>query len=256
MGFSRTPGTVFATVLLVALSGCAGNDLPVDAAPADILTHAEAKLAKGKYVDAIEALEFLVRSHPGTKIIPRAKLKLGDAHFGVEEYVLARAEYEDVVEDYPASPFVEEARYKIARCSYAGILRYDLDPTETERAIRLLGDFRRDYPNSSYLAEAEAALADCRGRLARREYETGRFYEKRRRLRSAKIEYEFLRTNYPETVWATKAALRLGEIFRSREEYEEARSWYQIVLEEAPQSDEASAARAALAELPGGGGTS
>jgi outer membrane protein assembly factor BamD len=166
---------------------------------------------------------------------------------------LARAEYEDVVEDYPASPFVEEARFKIARCSYAGILRYDLDPTETEQAIRLLRDFRRDYPNSSYLAEADAALADCRDRLARREYVTGRFYEKRHRFRSAKIEYEFVRTNYPETAWATKAALRLGEIFRSREEWDTARSWYRIVLQEAPDSDEADAARAALAELPGAG---
>jgi outer membrane protein assembly factor BamD len=253
MGFTRIRGTVIAAVLLLSLSGCAGNDLPVDAAPADILTYAEAKLAKGKYVDAIEGLEHLVRSYPGTKLIPRAKLRLGDAHYGIEEYVLARAEYEDVVEDYPASPFVEEARFKIARCSYAGILRYDLDPTETEQAIRLLRDFRRDYPNSSYLAEADAALADCRDRLARREYVTGRFYEKRHRFRSAKIEYEFVRTNYPETAWATKAALRLGEIFRSREEWDTARSWYRIVLQEAPDSDEADAARAALAELPGAG---
>jgi TolA-binding protein len=88
--------------------------------------------------------------------------------------------------------------------------------------------------------------------LARREYETGRFYERRRRLRSAKIEYEFVRDNYPETEWATKAALRLGEIFRTREEWEKARSWYRLVLEEAPESDEAESARAALADLPGG----
>ena len=42
-----------------------------------------------------------------------------------------------------------------------------------------------DDPGSTFRAEADEALADGRERLARREFEAGRFYEKQNRLRSA-----------------------------------------------------------------------
>ena len=95
--------------------------------------------------------------------MPFVELRLGDAHYGLEEYVVARGRYERVVDDYPGSAYVEEARFKIARCSYASAYPYDRDQSETEQAIRLLTDFARDYPASRFKPELDAAMADCAG---------------------------------------------------------------------------------------------
>ena len=150
-------------------------------------------------------------------------------------------------------PLGAEARFKIARCAYASIHPHDRDPSETERAIRLFGDFLRDYPDSPFSSEAEEAVAVCHERLARREFEAGRFYERQRRLRSAKIQYEYVLNEYPDTDWAPKARFRLGEVYRAREKWKTASDHYRRVLEDYPGTESADLAVKALARISGNG---
>jgi outer membrane protein assembly factor BamD len=234
----------------LAAAGCAGNDLPVEAAPENILAHAEEKLAAGKYLDAVEAFEHFLRSYPGTAMTPLAKLRLGDARFGLEEYVLAEGEYQHIVSDFPASPLVEEARFKIALCAYESTFPYDRDQTETERALALFDDFLRDYPDSRFRPEIARATADCRTRLARGEFENGRFYENRERYRPAAIQYKHVVEGYPDTEWARRAALRLAGMYALRERWDSAATWYRRIVRDWPGTEEAAAAEQALAARP------
>jgi outer membrane assembly lipoprotein YfiO len=246
-----TSGAILALAFGAALmiAGCGGTGVPPDATPNQILTVAERKLADEDYLDAVEILEQLLRANPGSSLVPQARLRLGDARYGLEEYVLARAEYERIVQDHPSSALAEEARFKIARSAYASIHSYDRDPTETEQSIELFDAFLRDYPHSVFSPEARAALAECRGRLARREFETGRFYERRGRKRSAVIQYEYVATQYPESTYAKQALIRLGELYRGRLEWDKAIASYRRVLEIAPGTPEAEIAEEELAEL-------
>jgi outer membrane assembly lipoprotein YfiO len=233
----------------VVLSGCAGREIPIDATPEDLLAAAETKLAEEDWLDAAELLEHLLRSHPGAAAAPRAKLLLGDARFGMEEYVVARGHYEEVVQDFPASAFVEEARWKIARCAYASIHPHDRDQTETEQTLRLLEDFRTDFPASRFLPETEGAIADCRDRLARREYDAGRFYARQHRPRSAKIQFEYVLDSFVDTQWAPKACFEIGELYRLRGKGAEAERYYRRVIQDWPEAEEAARASQSLAEL-------
>jgi len=233
-------------ILLATGPGCSGKGVPVDAAPADVLTAAQAKLDGEDWYDAAEILDFFLRSHPGSALTPLAKLRLGDARYGLDEFVVARGHYEDVVDDFPASAWVEEARWGIARCSYALIQPYDRDPTETERALRALEDFQTDYPASRFRTEAEAAVADCRDRLARRDFEAGRFYARQRRPRSAKIQFQYVLDQFPETAWARKACYQIGELYRLRGKSEEAERYFRRVMSEWPDSEESRDARDSL----------
>ncbi|NNE42977.1 MAG: outer membrane protein assembly factor BamD [Gemmatimonadetes bacterium] len=238
-----------ALLLIPLVAGCAGNDLPVDAAPEDIFAHAQRKLAEEKYFDAAEALEYFLRSHPGTGSTPLAKLRLGDARFGLREYILAEGEYQQIVSDYPASPHVEEARYKIALCSYASILPYNLDQTETERAVAGLEQFIRDFPDSRFVPEAREKIEECRDRLAHGEFENGRFYQGRKRFKPASIQYKHVVENFPETPWAARSALALAEMYHLRERREDAESWFRRVQRDWPDSAEAKLAAERLADL-------
>lgn len=243
-------GWALAALFLIPwMAGCAGNDLPVDAAPGDILAHAEAKLSAEKYFDAAETLEYFLRTYPGTASTPVAKLRLGDARYGMREYILAMGEYRQIVSDYPASPHVEEARFKIARSSYASILSFELDQSATERAVAELEEFLRDYPESRWSGEAREAIADCRGRLARGEFENGRFYAARKYYKPAAIQYKHVINAFPETTWAAKSALALAGLYASRERWEEAETWYRRVSRDWPASAEAARSELRLAEI-------
>jgi outer membrane protein assembly factor BamD len=245
-------GRLLSLALMTVCLGCGGKDLPVDATPDQVIEHVEMLLERHKYFDAVELLEHFLRTHPGTALTPLAKLRLGDARFGMEDFVLAQGEFEDLVTGYPGSPLIEEARFKIALCSYEMAFPWDRDPTETERSLRLLQDFRRDYPESRFMAQADEATADCRRRLARREFEAGRFYRKQRRLRSAKIQFEYVVTRFPETPWAPRAALEIGDIYRTREKWDLAAQWFRTVVERWPGLPEADVAHGALETLPAG----
>ena len=240
---------VLALAVAVAACGCAGKNVPVDAAPEDVLSAAEGKIASEDWYDAAELLEFFLRNHPGSALAPRAKVLLGDARFGLEEFVVARGQYEDVVQDFPASAYVEEARWKIARCSYALTRPFDRDQTETEQALKLLQEFRTDYPTSQFKSDVDAAIADCRDRLAHREFEAGRFYAKQHRPRSAKIQFEYVLGSFSETTWARKACFSLGELYRLRGKDAEAAQYFRRVIQDWPDTEESSRAAESLSQL-------
>lgn len=238
-----------AFILSGAGTGCSGRSVPVNAAPEEILAAAQRKLDEEDWYDAAELFELFLRNHPGSAQAPLAKIRLGDARFGLEEYLVARAHYEDVVQDFPASSWVEEARWGIARCSYASVRPWDRDPTETERALGLLEEFRVDHPSSRFLPEVEAAIADCRDRLAHREFEAGRFYAKQRRPRSAKTQFQYVLDNFPETPWAPKACYEIGEIYRVRGKIAEAERYLRRVVMDWPDTEESKRAAASLSTL-------
>ncbi len=239
-----------ATIILAgAGSGCSGRDVPLDAAPDEILAAAQRKLDGEDWYDAAELYEAFLRNHPGSAQAPLAKIRLGDARFGLEEYLVARTHYEDVVQDFPASAWVEEARWGIARCSYASIRSWDRDPTEAERALVLLEEFTADHPSSRFRPDADAAIADCRERLAHREFDAGEFYAKQRRPRSAKIQFQYVLDTFPETAWARKACLAIGEIYRLRGKDAEAERYLRRVVMDWPDTEESRQAAASLSTL-------
>lgn len=249
IGFRVFSGRLALLGLTFLLFGCGGSGLPPDATPSQILGRAEAKIQSRDFLEAAELLEDLIRANPGASLVPQAKIRLGDARYGMEEYILARADYEDVVEDFPTSPFVEDARFKITQCAFAEIHAFDRDPTDTEVAIELLGTFIRDFPQSDRVGEAQQMLSECRSRLAKREFETGRFYEGRRRRKSAIIQYKYVAETYSDSEWARQSLLRLGELHTIREEMAEAEAAYRKLIEIAPESAEAREAEAALARI-------
>jgi outer membrane assembly lipoprotein YfiO len=167
----------------------------------------------------------------------------------MQEYVLARGQYEDVIQDFPASAYVEEARWKIGRSAYALARPYDRDQTETEEALKLLQEFRADYPASRFKTDVDAAITDCRDRLARREFEAGRFYAKQHRPHSAKIQFEYVLGSFTETTWARKACFEIGELYRLRGKPAEAAQYFRRVVQDWPDTEESSRAAQSLSQL-------
>ena len=147
---------------------------------------------------------------------------------------------------------MEEARFKIALCAYRSTFPYNRDQSETERALVLFDDFLRDYPGSRFRPEVEAAVADCRARLAHGEFDNGRFYEDRKRYRPAAIQYKYVVEGYPDTEWAPLAALRLAGMYAFRERWDSATTWYRRILRDWPGTEAATAAEQALGSLPSG----
>jgi len=80
---------------------------------------------------------------------------------------------------------------------------------------------------------ARQRIADCRDRLAKKQYLSARLYHKQGHLDAAKITYEEVLRDYPDaSTWYYTTLFRLGEITQSRGDADLAVRYWKEVLQD------------------------
>lgn len=85
--------------------------------------------------EMVNCYKTLIKNHPKSNYIPEAYLLLGDYYFAQQELELSTDHYKKVL-DYPKSPAVAIARYKLAWCF--------INAVDYENAIKLFEEAVRD----------------------------------------------------------------------------------------------------------------
>ncbi len=161
---------------------------------------------------AVEIFQAIVDDGPFSEHGQLAQYKLGLAHLALGDYEAAVTAFEQVIERYPDSPLVDDARYQIAQASLKGTFKPGYDQSPTDVALRELETFLREYPESELKTDAAVRLTEFRERRAQHEFEVGQFYERRRKPQAALIYYQSLIERFPATTWAPQAAVRIQVI--------------------------------------------
>jgi outer membrane protein assembly factor BamD len=221
-----------AVCLLVLALGCGQSTQfgPSGTAEADFL-RAQSEYESGHYVNAVELLDAFERRHPGSQYIDDALLLLGKAHQSNDEHVLARQAFERLREDYPQSPYAEEALFQVAQSWYRSIRGPALDPEPTEEALRSFRVYLRRYPEGAF---HEAALAGERGALgvlAEKAYLNGETYLKLRRYDAARRCFERSLEQWAESPRSAEALAGIARSYERAGTLAEARSSYQRLLD-------------------------
>ena len=163
---------------------------------------------------AVEIFQAIVDDGPFSKYGELAQYKLGLANIALQEYEQAVSAFEQVISRYPESPLVDDARFQIAQASLKGTFKVGYDQSPTDLAMRELGTFLKEYPESELSNDAKARLQELKERRAQHEFQVGQFYERRKHLASARIYYEAIAQQFSQTSWGPKAAART-EILKS-----------------------------------------
>ncbi|HYE95870.1 MAG TPA: outer membrane protein assembly factor BamD [Rubricoccaceae bacterium] len=175
-----------------------------------------------------------------------AQFYLARAYYEDEQYLLSGTEYTRFIELYPNDPRVEEAAFERIR-SYAALSPpYQLDQTDTETAIAYIRAFMTRYPTSTRTADLVAVLEELQEKLARKQYETGRLYERRELFEAAALSFEAVLEQFPTSpyaddalVGAIRAYIRFAEASireRQAERYQRALDTYDRLVQLFPQS--------------------
>jgi len=158
---------------------------------------------------AVEIFQAIVEDGPFSSQGELAQYKLGIAHLALEEYEQAVSAFEQLIERYPASPLVDDARFQLAQASLKGTFKPGYDQHTTDQAIGELEAFVKEYPTSDLSPQALNRLQTLRERRAEHEFQVAQYYERRKQLASAVLYYQSVVDQYAETSWAPKAAARL-----------------------------------------------
>lgn len=262
----------FKTAILLLLIGltavtCARKDL---IKPGDTLPQAFGKAKNlyenGKYSEASQAFETVIRIGRGTEYARDAQFYLAESYYEDGRYLLAASEYERFKTLYPQSPRREEADFKEAYCYYELSPRFKLSQKYTNTAIEKFRLFNSRYPDSDRIQQSSEYITELRSKLARKLYNSADLYMRTDQYEAAIIYYDLTIDRYPESKWAERALVNEINAYvmyadrsvrsKQRERYEKAIASYEKYLQLFPDSEYRSQAenyvddaRIALADL-------
>jgi len=176
------------------------------------LETAEKRMGKKNYTNALRILDEIKYQCGGSPIMDTVYYYAANCHIGLKQYEDARNEFENIYREFPRSPFVEEAQYRIACMRYLASAKYYRDQAETKDALRLFGDYLDMYPGGAYADSARYLFRESLNKLAEKEFRTAIFYRKQKEHEAALIYYRSLLSEYPDSKFAPESVVGMAEM--------------------------------------------
>ena len=223
---------------------CSGNRENINLlSPDDLYARGVAEFDDREFQRAIIYLERFLSTTLGDPRIPDARMLLGDAHVERREYATAASHYQRVVTDFPNHPRNREARFKICDAYYKLSPAAPLDQEYTVSAIAHCQSVAEYFPGTEEGDSAAGYVDDLRQKLAKKSYDAGMHYFRRRAYDAAVLYFQEVVTQYPDTPLAPSALEQLVETYGRLGYVEDAEEAKERLLREYPESPEAQAMR-------------
>ena len=159
----------------------------------------------GDYSRAVEKFEKLKDWFPFSRYAILAELKIGDAHYNMEQYAEAIFAYEEFEKLHPRNEAIPYVIYQIGRCYYDQIDTIDRDQTPARKALETFLRLTKQYPKDQYARIAEDHINQCYKSLAGHEYVVGLFYYNSKHYRAAYHRFMAVISEYPDVGYHKKA---------------------------------------------------
>lgn len=241
---------VLTTVLLPAC-GSAGPALSSDPSGATLFEQGQQALAEEDWEDADEAFDTLIRNYPASPYLAEARLGLGTANIAMgrpDSLVIGIDAFRSFLTYHPSHERVDYAQYMIGIGYMEQIRSADRDQTNTRNAVEAFDDFLSQYPDSDLVPEVRAQRRLALDRLAQHEYEVAEWQQRREYYRAAIDRARAALDEYPDSSVVCELRWVLAESLRQLGESEEATTQYHRIVEQHPDCEIAPEARARLGD--------
>jgi len=166
--------------------------------------------------------EFIDR-YPGSILVDQAIFTLGKSYQAQKDWVLAAAEFERLVRDFPESRSACDAEKALGECYWEQSRKPQYDQRETEQALIQFNRYLNRCPDHPDRAEAEEIVREGRDRLAEKCLRTARLYAKMKKRQSAVIYCDLLLADYGDSRWVCEARELRARLLIDLGRYAEAR---------------------------------
>jgi len=197
---------IFVLFVVVFFSSCSEYQAALKTEDVAVKFETATKLYDAKsYSKAIRLFEQLAPAYRGKPQGEKLFYMYAQACFKTKQYYLAGYQFDSFVSGYPRSEKAEECAYLGAE-SYSKLSPvYSIDQTDTYKAIEKIQAFIDRYPNSAYIAEANATSKRLNEKIERKVYENAVEYNKISNYKSAIIALDNFIADFPGTAYKEKA---------------------------------------------------
>ncbi|HEY4863434.1 MAG TPA: outer membrane protein assembly factor BamD [Xanthobacteraceae bacterium] len=209
------PGLAACALLAGLLAGCADdkNAIAPDEPADKLYNEGLTLLNKKEFVDSAKKFEEVDRQHPYSDWGRKSLLMAAFAYYEGGKYddtIMAAKRY---VTLHPGSSDAAYAQYLMASAYFDQIPDVSRDQARTERAMQVLAEVARKYPDTEYAESAKKKIEVARDQLAGKEMTIGRFYLDRRDFIGAINRFKAVVTQYQTTRHVEEALMRLTECY-------------------------------------------
>lgn len=182
--------------------------------PPDVLyNQGLANLEAGRLTEASRKFEAIDRQHPYSEFARKAMVMGAFTRYRQGDYEEAVNAAKRYLNLYPGDEDAAYAQYIIG-LSYFRQIR-DVTQTQREAALTLqaMQELVDRYPESEYVADAQAKIRFARDQLAGKEMQVGRYYLERREYTAAINRFRNVVETFPQTRHIEEALARLVEAY-------------------------------------------
>ncbi len=169
------------------------------------------KYNKKKYLDCQDLLTEVLAQCPGHSAYDTALYYQGKSMLATKKFEEAKTEFDRLVTTFPTSAFYEEALFRIGQCMYLASYGPDLDQAQTKDAESRLKDFMELYSKGQYADSAAVILTLAEDKLAEKELNSAKFYEKIDQWEAAIVYYRLLMQDFPQSKFIPEAMVNTAE---------------------------------------------
>lgn len=196
---------VFITFVLL-FSSCSEYQKALKSEDVAVKYEAAEKMYEAKkYSKAIRLFEQIAPAYKGKPSAEKMFYMYAQSLYLTKQYYSAGYQFESFAANYPKSQKIEEASFLGAKCYSKLSPVYSLDQIDTYKAIDKIQAFIDEYPESSYLAEANIVAKDLREKLEKKAFEVAKQYNTIEDYKSAIVALDNFMINYPGTIYKEKA---------------------------------------------------
>lgn len=165
---------------------------------------------------SIEIFSKVIENSTYGPLASKAQYKLGLVLKGLGRLYEAEEAFNKVISNYPDSEWAEAAKFQIASCRKEVSRGPEYDQGATKEAKEKFEEFLKEHPDAALSGEAQKNISQLKEKEAESDYTIGRFYEKQKEYKAAKVYYEDIINNCPQSPWAQKALERLKELEKKK----------------------------------------
>jgi len=167
--------------------------------PERILKEAHAYFAAENYYKAQTLYELAIPAFRGKIEAEDIFFNYAYTHYYVKQYMLSSHYFKNFAQTFGNSPRKEEADYMAAYSFYEMSPAYNLDQTNSDKAIEAFQLFMNTYPKSERVSECNKLIVELRSKMEEKAFVEGRLYFDLKRYNSATTYLANMLKDFPET---------------------------------------------------------
>lgn len=235
--------------LTLFLLSCSSSFDTTNLSSDERFAYAKTLYDKEDYEDAVKEFEALLLQFPGSAIADDAQFYLAMSRYQRGEYIIGAYEFSKLIKGMPTSEFVSQAQFMLADCYYQLSPDFSLDQRYTKKAIEEFQVFIDFFPLDSRVSEAEKKIAELNEKLAFKEFDTARIYEKLEYTKAALKYYDNVMEIYHDTKYAPLAHFNKINLLISKNRNQEALDAARTFLQKYPNDSNTSSVERIKASL-------